>query len=423
MRVLPHHIERWTILLAAALLLTAACTKKPVGPALAVEPAVRVDNPFVDAGYYVNPDYAAKVLASRADAPNNLRDELTEVASTPVAVWLERIAAIEGEGGMGLEAHLDAALAQHKRSPGRPFLVALVLYDLPGRDCAASASAGELPVGDAGMRRYKKEFIDPIVEILARPKYAHLRIVTFLEPDSLPNLVTNLDAPRCAAAADGYIEGIAYAIQALARQPNVYIYLDMANAGWLGWDHARPAAVLYRLVLDRAGGDHLISGFVTNVSSYVPLDETFDPYENVDANKDIIEGLYQWNRILDAVQYVDSLRQFFPTHGFVIDTSRNGWEPNPDGPSDRRPSRSAWCNVAGAGLGERAMAEPREGVHAYFWVKPPGESDGTADPSDDRADPSCAPGPITGSLPGAPPAGEWFHESLLQLTERAEPRL
>ncbi len=35
------------------------------------------------------------------------------IANQPTAVWLDRIAAINGaNGGMGLRAHLDAALAQ-----------------------------------------------------------------------------------------------------------------------------------------------------------------------------------------------------------------------------------------------------------------------------------------------------------------------
>lgn len=34
----------------------------------------------------------------------------------------------------------------------------LVVYDLPGRDCAAKASNGELPVG--AIDRYRTEFID-----------------------------------------------------------------------------------------------------------------------------------------------------------------------------------------------------------------------------------------------------------------------
>jgi cellulose 1,4-beta-cellobiosidase len=37
-------------------------------------------------------------------------------------------------------------------------IAALVIYDLPGRDCAAKASNGELPVGSLDV--YKSEYID-----------------------------------------------------------------------------------------------------------------------------------------------------------------------------------------------------------------------------------------------------------------------
>ena len=37
-------------------------------------------------------------------------------------------------------------------------ILGLVIYDLPGRDCAAKASNGELPVGS--LSKYKSEYID-----------------------------------------------------------------------------------------------------------------------------------------------------------------------------------------------------------------------------------------------------------------------
>lgn len=37
-------------------------------------------------------------------------------------------------------------------------ILGLVIYDLPGRDCAAKASNGELAVGE--VNRYKTEYID-----------------------------------------------------------------------------------------------------------------------------------------------------------------------------------------------------------------------------------------------------------------------
>ena len=41
------------------------------------------------------------------------------------------------------------------------------------------------------------------------------------------------------------------------------------------------------------------------------------------------------------------------------DTSRSGWKPVNDGtPIDNRKARGNWCNVRGAGLGERPRARP-----------------------------------------------------------------
>src|SRR4051812_14075397 len=62
-----------------------------------------VDNPFAGGKGYVDPEWSAQAKG----------DGGTAVANQPTAVWLDRIAAINGaNGGMGLRAHLDAALAQ-----------------------------------------------------------------------------------------------------------------------------------------------------------------------------------------------------------------------------------------------------------------------------------------------------------------------
>ena len=144
----------------------------------ATGPGTKVDNPYAGAKVYVNPEWSAQAAAE----PGGSR-----VANQPTAVWLDRIAAINGaNGGMGLRAHLDAALAQ--KGSGEQ-VVQLVVYDLPGRDCSALASNGEL--GPTDIDKYKTQYIDPIAAILADTKYAGLRIVTIIEPDSLPNLVTN----------------------------------------------------------------------------------------------------------------------------------------------------------------------------------------------------------------------------------------
>jgi endoglucanase len=55
---------------------------------------------------------------------------------------------------------------------------------------------------------------------------------------------------------------------------------------------------------------------------------------------------------------------------YVIDTSRNGAGPAPDGPLN-------WCNPSGRALGVPPTTATA-GAHAdaYLWVKRPGDSDG-----------------------------------------------
>src|SRR5690606_22857818 len=105
----------------------------------------------------------------------------------------------------------------------RPVVPVIVVYDLPNRDCSAKASGGEFLAEQQGEARYRREFIDPIAaEFAAHPE---LRIAVVLEPDSLANMATNMDVPKCAASADLYKRSVAYAIAKLSL-PNVYLYID-----------------------------------------------------------------------------------------------------------------------------------------------------------------------------------------------------
>lgn len=402
----------------------------------------RVENPFDGARPYISTEYAEKVASSKARVEDRWHDALDTLAAQPTAVWLDRIAAIEGTDTiMGLRAHLDAAVVQQRAHPDEPVLVTFVVYDLPNRDCAARASNGELRLEADGMRLYQEEYIDVIAETLGSdPAYGALRVVLVLEPDSLPNLVTNLEShPECRIAKAAYEEGIAYAISAFAEHEHAYIYLDMAHSAWLGWEHGEAAAELYAGVMDEAGGPDLVTGFATNVSNYSTLEERFDPYADIGANMGVIEGFYEWNRMIDELTYVGQMRRFFPRHGFLVDTGRNGWTPRFDAPMDQRTHRGNWCNVSGAGIGERPAVAPAPGVHAFAWIKPPGESDGTSDagasePSDEgkRFDPMCGQDPVvrekgvpiaTDALDGAPHAGHWFHDQLMMLVRNANPPL
>jgi len=371
------------------------------------------------------------------------------------------MAAIDGNkaqgGAMGLVNHLDAALAQQAaQSNGtlKPMTVLLVIYDLPDRDCAALASNGELSAANNGLQTYKTSYIDRIAEILARPAYAGLRIVTLIEPDSYPNMLTNLGIAACAAVDQKkvYVDGIHYAMAKFAAMKNVYMYLDIAHAGWLGWDDNRAKAVAGFKTLvagaSSSGSLSIIRGFATNTANYTPLDEPF-----FNGTDDIVSTggttqFYQWNRAVDELTYIDKLRTEFiaagfpSTLGFIVDTGRNGWG-GPGRPKaaaadvddmriDRRDFRGNWCNVKNTGIGERPRGNPdatRGYLDAYVFAKPPGASDGTSDatattPNADgkRFDPKCGSTNVD-ALTGAPQAGDWFHDQFLMLLRNAQPAL
>src|SRR5262249_22689281 len=150
--------------------------------------------------------------------------------------------------------------------PGQPVVPIFAVYDLPNRDCAAKASAGEFAVEDGGEERYKTEFIDKIAQQLAA--HPGQRVIVILEPDSIPNLVTNQDVPKCAAVDPVERRVLAYAIANLSRA-GASVYIDAGHAGWIGWENNRRKIVeIYRDILVRAGGADKIRGFFTNVSNY-----------------------------------------------------------------------------------------------------------------------------------------------------------
>jgi len=354
-------------------------------------------NPFEDVEYFVNPTYTAKVVATAKAFPD-LGGQILAAAHEPTALWVTSAAAVAQ-----IPPWLEQARRQ-QRATGKPVLSVYVIYGLPNRDCAASASAGELRVEKNGLARYQKEFIDPIADLLKGSPDLPIAIV--LEPDSLPNIATNLATPDCAAAREAYEEGVAYAIRRLAV-PNVSVYLDAGHSGWLGWDDNRTKiARIFRKVIDAAGGSHLVRGFATNVANYTHLSNN-DGYR-----------LEPTNPCPNELTFVRKLRSTLDAYGlkdkhFIIDTSRNGR-------GGIRQLWGHWCNIRGAGLGERPRANPAPGIDAFFWVKPPGESDGVSNRSAPRFDVMCA---SPDSVPGAPQAGEWFQSYFVQLVRNATPPL
>src|SRR5690349_16717724 len=183
------------------------------------------DNPFAGAKWYINPDYAAEVQAAAQAKGGTLGTQMARVAGFSTAVWLDRIAAVTGGAGVTrtLAGHLGAAVSQAAGS-SQPVVITIVVYDLPNRDCAALASNGELTVANDGLNKYKTQYIDAIMNVLSQSKYSNLRIAAIIEPDSLPNLVTNLGTAKCAEAnsSGAYVQGIQYALSRLHTLSNVY---------------------------------------------------------------------------------------------------------------------------------------------------------------------------------------------------------
>ena len=339
-------------------------------------------NPFRDVDFVRTPRYSVGVQSS-VDAHGGLSSalgrKLAKAATIPTATWIDKVGALPN-----MRVALEAARAQQRRTRV-PTLVVLVVYNLPGRDCSAQSSAGELAAGD--IEAYGHTFIDPIARMAE--EFAEVPKVFVLEPDSLPNLVTNGNRPRCQAAGDGYKDGIALGIRRLT--PLGAVYVDVGWSGWIGTYGAAKMARLLDEILTRAGkAGSLVRGFVTNVSNY--------------------------GATSNEVAYALALRKELAKVGrsnlaFIVDTGRNG-----------QGERGGWCNAAGAGIGQPPTAEPPGLAYcdAVYWIKPPGESDGTSDHSAKRFDAECA---KPTAIQGAPEAGEWFDEQFVQLVQLSSPPL
>jgi cellulose 1,4-beta-cellobiosidase len=424
--------------------------------------STHVDNPYAGAQGYINPDWTGEVKKAATTKGGILGAQMVQVANYSTAVWLDRIAAVTGGPGIrhNLAQYLDDALSQAKGS--QPVVITIVVYDLPNRDCSASASNGELSIASNGLNTYEKSYIDPIAATLSRPQYSKLRVAAIIEPDSLPNLVTNLSIAKCAEAnsTNAYKLGVQYALNKLHAIPNVYNYIDIAHSGWLGWSsNFQPAVDLITgVVKGTTAGLNSVDGFISDTANYPPTTEPFlTATQQVGGQPVRSSKFYQWNQYIDEATYdTDMYNAFikagFPsTIGMLIDTSRNGWD-NSSRPKaaststdlntfvnaskiDLRLDRGNWCNQS-AGIGARPTANPAPHFDAYVWIKPPGESDGTsnttqttADSEGKRFDAMCDPNSpsrynpsvMTGALANAPDAGHWFESEFELLVQNANP--
>ena len=423
-----------------------------------------VADPFTGAKPYLNPDYVAEVK-TQAAADGNPAAELA-VANNQTAIWLDTIASIAGGTTAtgtrtGLQQQLTSAAAQG--TAATPSLVEIVIYDLPGRDCAALASNGEIPATSAGLTEYESQYIDPIASILNQFASSPIRVVAIIEPDSLPNVVTNQSKSACATATPYYETGTTYALNKLHAIPNVYNYMDIAHSAWLGWPSNMSAtpAVYNTVVKNTTAGYASIDGFISDTANYTPTQEPLltNPTLQIGGQNVDSATFYQFNPTFDELSYDTAMYNTLVSAGFpsskkfLIDTSRNGWGPThpttitsatdvntyvSDNKIDKRPFRGDWCNQNNAGIGARPADQPlgsSSPILAFVWIKPPGESDGDYPTSTHaHGDPHCDPNGTntdgnggtysTGSIPGFDvPAGMMYPAEFQMLVKNAFPAL
>ncbi|KAI4848365.1 glycoside hydrolase [Aureobasidium sp. EXF-8845] len=361
----------FTALTACSIFSTASAKACP-------NPVILPDNAFKGRQLYATPYYAAKVAASVKNiADPDLARRAAMIGDVGTFMWIDQKAVIPT-----IDAMIKGVPCTH--------IIGLVIYDLPGRDCGGDASGGEYETGE--LARYKAEYIDPLREIfLANPNTA---IALALEPDSLPNAITSLLHPRCAASVQEYKDGIAYALKQFDL-PNVVQYIDAGNGNWLGWDpNVAPAAKVIADVWKAAGKPKSCKGIVTNVSNWNAWSMIPGEFENFhDA---------QYNKAQDEKRYIHLLGAQLAANGMpnhaIVDTSRNGRV-------GLRTYGGNWCNVNGAGFGIRPTSETDDDLcDAFVWVKVGGESDGGSDPSLPGYDPTCA---NRDAFIPSPRAGSW----------------
>lgn len=294
-------------------------------------------NPFSGYQFYPVPQYAEEI---KENAVPNLSGDLAAAANTVAEkvgtfFWMDTASKVPVMG-----EYLANIKALNDDGASPPYMAQFVVYDLPDRDCAALASNGEYSIANNGVANYKA-YVDAIAANIK--KYPDVNIALVIEPDSLANLVTNLNVQKCSNAQDAYKTCVQYALQNL-NFDNVNMYIDAGHAGWLGWSaNLSPAAQLFAQVYKDAGSPAAVRGLATNVANYNAW--------SVSSCASYTSG----NSVCDEKKYVNAIAPLlqnngFPAH-FITDTGRNGVQPT------QQQAWGDWCNVKGTGFGVRPTTD------------------------------------------------------------------
>lgn len=216
-------------------------------------------------------------------------------------------------------------------------LPVFVFYNVPGRDC------GNHSAGGVAANEYDR-WISTMADAIGNE-----RAVIVLEPDAIA-LTECLSKEKL----DERFAMLRRAVSFLSRR-GFAVYLDAGHSNWHSADE-----MARRLT---SAGIAEARGFSLNVSNFNATDR--------------------------EVAYGREVSARVGKKPFIVDTSRNG-----------AGSDGNWCNPAGRALGTPPTAKTGQAeVDAFFWIKPPGESDGQCN--------------------GGLAAGQWMPEYALGLAQRA----
>jgi endoglucanase len=219
----------------------------------------------------------------------------------------------------------------------------VVLYNVPNRDCGQYSAGGS--VSPDAYRKWIRQFA-------AGAGANHFIVI--LEPDALPLM------SKCLSPADqkARMAMMKDAVDVLEATPGIAVYIDAGNAKWL------PAPEIAQRLI--GAGVANADGFALNVSNYIATEPT--------------------------IAYGRAISAAVGGKHFIVDTGRNGNGATAD---------AQWCNPDGRAVGVPPTTNTGDPlVDSFFWVKPPGESDGTCN--------------------GGPKAGEFFAEQALGMIKRAK---
>ncbi len=260
-------VARWiSPFLAVAAVAALVCPADPVQ--VGTFPAVRLaaeGNPLAGVPFYVNPDSAAMRAAQSASPPS---PELTAIANTPQAYWMDRLST----------PAVDTKYIAAAQAAGA--VPVLALYGIPHRDCGSFAAGG---FGSAGAYR---GWIDGVASAVGSGPAAII-----LEPDALA-MADCLSADQRQERFDL----MRYAVDTLTRNPAAAVYVDGGHSRWVSADDM--AARLNEVGVGKA------RGFSLNTANYFTTDE--------------------------EIGYGDAISGLTNGAHYVIDTSRNGAGPTDD---------------------------------------------------------------------------------------------